>query len=201
MSKLWSKRSIQQVWNEFEMALLGLNLGQRTVVLTVFVVFGALSLFLIVFHVEAEAQFDELKIGGAPYPGTFTIAQFFNGFVPQFHVMTLREPWVVRSWLPGISWCWTLKGESDDKLVHFVQVSDIHISTHHEEQRTKDFHIFCSQTLKLINPEVVVITGDLTDAKSANKLDSVQYQSEWDDFIAGIQQIETKGIGFDSVFF
>ena len=53
----------------------------------------------------------------------------------------------------------------------------------------------------MINPEVVVITGDLTDAKSANKLDSVQYQSEWDDFIAGIQQIETKGIGFDSVFF
>ena len=63
------------------MALLGLNLGQRTVVLTVFVVFGALSLFLIIFHVEAEAQFDKLKIGGAPYPGTFTIGHFFTGFV------------------------------------------------------------------------------------------------------------------------
>ena len=44
---------------------------------------------------------------------------------------------------------------------------------------------------------MVVITGDLTDAKSANKLDSVQYQSEWDDFLAGIRQIESKGIGFD----
>ena len=96
-----------------------------------------------------------------------------------------------------LPWFWTLKGKSDDNLVHFVQVSDIHISTHHEEQRTKEFHIFCSETLKLINPEVVVITGDLTDAKSANKLDSVQYQSEWDDFIAGIEQVDTKGIGFD----
>jgi len=133
------------------MALLGLNLGQRCVVLTVFLVFGALSLFLIIFHVGAEAQFDQLKIGGAPFPG-----------------------------------------ESDDNLVHFVQVSDIHISTHNEERRTKDFHIFCSKTLKLINPEVVVITGDLTDAKSANKLDSVQYQSEWDDFIAGIRKIDSK---------
>ena len=90
------------------------------------------------------------------------------------------------------------KGESDDNLVHFVQVSDIHISTHNEERRTKDFHIFCSKTLKLINPEVVVITGDLTDAKSANKLDSVQYQSEWDDFIAGIRQVDSKGIDFHS---
>ena len=50
----------------------------------------------------------------------------------------------------------------------------------------------------MINPEVVVITGDLTDAKSANKLDSMQYQSEWDDFIAGIEQIETKGMGLAS---
>lgn len=133
------------------MALLGLNLGQRTVVLTVFVVFGALSLFLIIFLVEAEAQFDQLKIGGAPFPGY-----------------------------------------SDDNLVYFVQVSDIHISIHNAERRTKDFHIFCAETLKLINPEVVVITGDLTDAKSANKLDSLQYQSEWDDFIFGIKQIEPQ---------
>ena len=68
----------REVWNESEMALLGLNLGQRTVVLTVFVVFGALSLFLIIFHVEAEAQFDSLKIGGAPYPGTFAIVDFYS---------------------------------------------------------------------------------------------------------------------------
>ena len=55
------------------MALLGLNLGQRCVVLTVFLVFGALSLLLIIFHVGAEARFDNLKVGGAPFPGTFTI--------------------------------------------------------------------------------------------------------------------------------
>jgi len=133
------------------MALLGLNLGQRTVVLTVFVAFGALSLLLIIFHVEAEAKFDKIKVGGDPYPG-----------------------------------------ESEDNLVHFVQVSDIHISTHHAEQRTNDFHIFCSETLKQINPEVVIITGDLTDAKSENKLDSVQYQAEWDSFIDGINKIESK---------
>ena len=77
----------REVWNESEMALLGLNLGQRTVVLTVFVVFGALSLFLIIFHVEAEAQFDSLKIGGAPYPGTFIIVDFYSKY------WVLKELW------------------------------------------------------------------------------------------------------------
>ena len=127
----------------------------------------------------------------------------FQARSPQFsyfYQITIRDPRNVRSqgWyiFLYVMVCWTFKGESDDNLVHFVQVSDIHISTHNEERRTKDFHIFCSKTLKLINPEVVVITGDLTDAKSENKLDSVQYQSEWDDFIAGIRQIDSKGKGF-----
>ena len=172
------------------MALLGLNLGQRCVVLTVFLVFGALSLLLIIFHVGAEARFDNLKVGGAPFPGTFTI-------IP---TRDPRSAWTVHRFFIRDGKWWTFKGESDDNLVHFVQVSDIHISTHNEERRTKDFHIFCSKTLKLIKPEVVVITGDLTDAKSANKLDSVQYQSEWDDFIAGIRQVDSKGIDFHSSF-
>ena len=71
------------------MALLGLNLGQRCVVLTVFLVFGALSLFLIIFHVEAEAQFDQLKIGGAPFPGTFTNTKFALE-IPPFRTVLLR---------------------------------------------------------------------------------------------------------------
>ena len=92
--------------------------------------------------------------------------------------------------------CKTHEGESDSNLVHFVQVSDVHISAHHEPQRTEDFHKFCSETLNVIKPEVVVITGDLTDAKSADKLSSLQYRDEWDDFMAGIQKINTKGINF-----
>ena len=60
-------------------------------------------------------------------------------------------------------------GDSGDNLFHFLQISDLHISTHFEPERTKDFHQFAAETVPLIKPEVLLITGDLVDAKSANK--------------------------------
>ena len=61
-------------------------------------------------------------------------------------------------------------GEKDENLLYVVQVSDIHVSQFHEPQRIADFAAFCERTLPLIRPELVLVTGDLTDAKTFNKL-------------------------------
>nr|CAB3267110.1 transmembrane protein 62 [Phallusia mammillata] len=64
-------------------------------------------------------------------------------------------------------------------LFWFVQVSDIHISRFYDKTRGPDFKSFCSTTLSAINPEVVLVTGDLTDAKHKNLYDSEQFLDEW----------------------
>ena len=73
------------------------------------------------------------------------------------------------------------------KIQIIFKVSDVHISVHHEPERTADFKEFCHRTInELIKPRVLLITGDLTDAKSANKLYSEQYRKEWDDFVEAV---------------
>merc|ERR1719197_200401 len=82
--------------------------------------------------------------------------------------------------------------DTGDNLFHFIQVSDLHISTHFEPERTKDFYQFAAETVPLIKPEVLLITGDLVDAKSKNKLTSVQYKQEWDEFSAAASKIPSS---------
>lgn len=67
-------------------------------------------------------------------------------------------------------------------VYNIIQVSDIHISRYWDPQRIPDFKDFCIRSLGTITPDVVLVTGDLTDAKSKNKLDSVQYLDEWQSY-------------------
>jgi len=77
-----------------------------------------------------------------------------------------------------------------DNLFHLAQVSDIHISAHHEPQRTADFEKLCEDMEHVIKPDILLITGDLTDAKSANKLYSEQYREEWEAFTSSISALK-----------
>jgi hypothetical protein len=72
-----------------------------------------------------------------------------------------------------------LIGDSDSHLIWFMQVSDLHISIHHDRTRITDFDLFCKRVLALIQPSVVLATGDLTDSKSGDMLGSRQYEKEW----------------------
>ncbi|KAI3762297.1 hypothetical protein L1987_52722 [Smallanthus sonchifolius] len=68
--------------------------------------------------------------------------------------------------------------KSENDVVWIVQLSDLHFSVHHPE-RALDFQKFVSSTLSMINPSLVLITGDLTDGKSKDHLVMKQNEEEW----------------------
>ncbi|GER51333.1 calcineurin-like metallo-phosphoesterase super family protein [Striga asiatica] len=69
-------------------------------------------------------------------------------------------------------------GGPDDDLVWVVQLSDLHFSVHHPE-RAADFTELVGPTLSFIKPDLVLLTGDLTDGKSKDLLTMKQDEDEW----------------------
>ncbi|XP_041468151.1 transmembrane protein 62-like isoform X1 [Lytechinus variegatus] len=73
-------------------------------------------------------------------------------------------------------------GETPDNLWWLVQISDTHLTTVENPEklaRARDFKIFCHEHLKVINPMLVLHTGDITDGAphaSQNKGDWISYQ-------------------------
>ena len=75
-----------------------------------------------------------------------------------------------------------LETKFDDRtkgLAWFVHASDLHFSKFVDLDRPKDFLELCQFVNKVINPQAVILTGDLTDAKAKDKLGSRQFIEEW----------------------
>lgn len=87
-----------------------------------------------------------------------------------------------------------IEARSGQDLVWVVQLSDLHFSVHHPE-RAIDFRNILGPALSLINPSLVLITGDLTDGKSKDLLTMKQNEQEWLEYESVMQDvIKTSGL-------
>lgn len=84
-------------------------------------------------------------------------------------------------------------------VYNFFQISDIHISVFRDPSRIIQFKDFCYRTLDTIKPIVVLASGDLTDAKSKDRVGSTQIETEWQYYhdILKEAQIEEKTLWLD----
>ncbi|KAI8897809.1 Metallo-dependent phosphatase-like protein [Globomyces pollinis-pini] len=66
-----------------------------------------------------------------------------------------------------------------ENMFHFVQVTDLHVSRYSKVGGLAHLKVFLKNELPLIAPDLVLCTGDLTDAKSSHTLTSIQHREEW----------------------
>ncbi|KAH6574577.1 hypothetical protein BASA60_005484 [Batrachochytrium salamandrivorans] len=64
-------------------------------------------------------------------------------------------------------------------MFHFIQISDVHVSRFRNRGGVAHLRHFLDYEMNLIAPDLVLATGDLTDAKSHSTLTSLQHREEW----------------------
>ncbi|CAK7325973.1 unnamed protein product [Dovyalis caffra] len=86
-----------------------------------------------------------------------------------------------------------------ESVIWIVQLSDLHFSVHHPE-RALDFKKIVGPALKMINPSLVLITGDLTDGKSKDLLTMKQDEDEWKEYQNVMEDVARRS-GLDKSIF
>ncbi|KAE8711022.1 putative metallophosphoesterase [Hibiscus syriacus] len=89
--------------------------------------------------------------------------------------------------------------DGPDSVVWVVQLSDLHFSVHHPD-RAIDFKNLVPAALAMINPSLVLITGDLTDGKSMDLLVMKQNEDEWVEY-KNVMEDVVKRSGLDENIF
>ncbi|XP_074310657.1 putative metallophosphoesterase At3g03305 [Silene latifolia] len=86
-----------------------------------------------------------------------------------------------------------------DSVIWVVQFSDLHFSVNNHD-RALDFINLVGPTLSFVNPSLVLITGDLTDAKSKDLLTTKQDELEWVEY-QNVMEHVVKMSGLDKSIF
>ncbi|PAA77433.1 hypothetical protein BOX15_Mlig029960g1 [Macrostomum lignano] len=79
-------------------------------------------------------------------------------------------------------------------ILVFLQLSDIHVSLFRDPARVPDLRQFLANELRLIRPELVVVSGDLTDAKLPDFKASRQYEEEWKIYHGLLQEFKVDEV-------
>jgi len=82
--------------------------------------------------------------------------------------------------------------DSTENITWFVHVTDLHISKFKSPERTSGFLELVDNLLKHVEPPVVVVTGDLTDAKTPDTSGSRQFEEEWQDYHKAVTIVRNK---------
>ncbi|URE35408.1 Ser Thr protein phosphatase family protein [Musa troglodytarum] len=83
----------------------------------------------------------------------------------------------------------------DGDVAWVVQVSDLHLSTYHPDRADDLVHLL-APALRAIRPSLLVITGDITDAKNKRRTTTRQDISEWIQYSNSMEAI-VKYSGID----
>ncbi|OAF68523.1 Transmembrane protein 62 [Intoshia linei] len=78
-------------------------------------------------------------------------------------------------------------GNSNDNIHVFVQLSDVHISKVYKERKSELIK-FCSEVLAQIQPDVIIVSGDLTDDLIKGYSHSGPIEEEWKDYREAINE-------------
>ncbi|KAJ4820055.1 Transmembrane protein 62 [Rhynchospora pubera] len=103
-------------------------------------------------------------------------SRFFSSVL--FLTFALSSPFLLK---PGEAEHATVSRETfhlDDDVAWVLQVSDLHISRYYPH-RSADLATLLASAVGVIRPALLLITGDITDAKTKDKTSSRQYESEW----------------------
>uniref|UniRef100_A0A453IGF2 Calcineurin-like phosphoesterase domain-containing protein n=1 Tax=Aegilops tauschii subsp. strangulata TaxID=200361 RepID=A0A453IGF2_AEGTS len=80
----------------------------------------------------------------------------------------------------------------DGDVAWVVQVSDLHISAYHPD-RAADLVSLLGSALRTIRPHLLLVSGDITDAKNSKRTTSRQDEDEWITYKKTIDALVAKG--------
>jgi len=88
-------------------------------------------------------------------------------------------------------------GDQPSNISWFVHITDLHISKFYAPERTSGFLRLTEDLLNYVNPAAVVVTGDLTDAKTVDYSGSRQYKEEWIDYYTAVDMARNRTVWLD----
>ncbi|XP_020257007.1 putative metallophosphoesterase At3g03305 [Asparagus officinalis] len=80
----------------------------------------------------------------------------------------------------------------EGNIAWVVQVSDLHISAYHHD-RAEDLDRLLGPALRIIRPHLLLITGDITDAKNRKRTSTRQDESEWIQYKRSMDAVVRQG--------